>query len=124
MLDLGRYLLGAFEVALLVGFAWLGASRVRARLLPRFEGAPAHLATTVIALALLLWVAELLGSFAVFEAFPYLLTVIAIGLTLRFGIAGSDVPPAGGAVAGVPPGAGGAERPSPGGGGAATGPAA
>ena len=52
-----------------VGFAWLGASALRARLLPRLSGAPAHLATAVVlALALLIWVAELLGTFGALEA--------------------------------------------------------
>jgi hypothetical protein len=78
MLDAGRYLLGVAEIALLVGFAWLGASRVRTRLLPEFEGAPAHLATAVLALALLLWVAELLGSVGLFEPVPYLAAVVAV----------------------------------------------
>lgn len=75
MLDLGRYLLGAAEVGLLAGFACLGASALRLRLLPGFSGAPAHLATAVLALALLLWVAELLGTVGLFEAVPYLLAV-------------------------------------------------
>src|SRR6187551_3507832 len=61
MLDLPRYLLGVLEIALLAGFATLGASVLRSRLLPDFTGAPAHLATTVLALALLLWTAELLA---------------------------------------------------------------
>jgi hypothetical protein len=80
MLDLGRYLLGTAELLLLVGSAWLGASRARSRLLPRFEGAPAHLATSVLALALLVLAAELLGSFGVLKPVPYLLLVAALGL--------------------------------------------
>ncbi len=87
MLDLGRYLLGVAEIALLVGFAWLGASSLRGRLLPDFSGAPAHLATAVLALALLLWMAELLGAFGFFEQLPYLVvvTVVGLGLWLRLG---------------------------------------
>jgi len=84
MLGPGRYLLGVGELALLAGFAWLGASRARSRLLPRFEGAPAHLATGILALALLAWAAELLGSFGAFEALPYLLAVASVGLALHF----------------------------------------
>jgi hypothetical protein len=75
MLGPGRYLLGVAELALLVGLAWLGASRVRSRLLPGFSGAPAHLATSVLALALLIWVAELLGTFGAWKPVPYLLGV-------------------------------------------------
>ncbi|HEX3238979.1 MAG TPA: hypothetical protein VHR18_02450 [Solirubrobacterales bacterium] len=82
MLSPGRYLLGVVEVAILVGFAWAGTARVRARLLPRFEGAPAFLATAVLALALLLWAAELLGTVSLFEPLPYLLLVAAVGLAL------------------------------------------
>jgi len=82
MLDLERYLLGVLEVLPLGGFAWLGGSAVRAWVLPRLEGAPAHLASAVIALALLIWSAELLGSFGVFDPIPYLLVVAAAGLGL------------------------------------------
>ena len=67
MLDLPRYLLGVLELLLLGGFAWLGASAIRARLVPDFSGAPAHLATAVVSLALLIWTAELLGSFGLLE---------------------------------------------------------
>jgi hypothetical protein len=82
MLGPGRYLLGVAELALLVGFAWLGASSVRARLLPRFAGVPGQLATTVMALALLIWVAELLGTMGWFEPVPYLVGVAAVGAGL------------------------------------------
>jgi hypothetical protein len=83
MLGPGRYLLGVVELAALVGFAWLGASRLRSRLLPRFEGAPAHLATGALALAVLIWAAEALGTISLFKPAPYVLLVLAIGLGLR-----------------------------------------
>jgi len=82
MLGPGRYLLGVLEIALLVGFAWLGAAQARGWLLPRFEGAPALLATLVLALALLLWAAELLGTVSLFEPLPYLLLVGAVAVAL------------------------------------------
>lgn len=88
MLDLPRYLLGVAEITALAGFATLGASAVRARLLPNFSGAPAHLSTGVVALALLIWTAELLGSFGVFEAGAYLVGVAAVGLGLWLGVGG------------------------------------
>jgi hypothetical protein len=47
-------------------------------LLPRLEGAPAHLASAVLALALLIWPAELLGSFGFFEPVPYLVLVALV----------------------------------------------
>jgi hypothetical protein len=82
MLGPGRYLLGVIELALLLGPAWLGASRVRSRLLPRFEGAPAHLATSVLAFTLLIWTAEVLGTISLFKPVPYLTVVAVMGLGL------------------------------------------
>jgi hypothetical protein len=82
MLDLGRYLLGVVEVLALGGFAWLGGAAVRGWLLPRFEGAPAHLASAVIALALLIWPAEVLGTFGLWDPVPYLVLVAFVGLGL------------------------------------------
>lgn len=88
MLDLPRYLLGVLEIALLGGFAVLGAAPTRRRLLPAFSGAPSGLATAVLALALLIWVAEVLGSFGLFEAVPYLVGIAVVGLGLWLGVGG------------------------------------
>jgi hypothetical protein len=93
MLDLPRYLLGVAEIAVLVGFALLGGSAVCRRLLPRFEGPPAWLAAGVIALALLIWTAEMLGSFGWFEAAPYLVAVAVVGLGMWLGAGGRWGPP-------------------------------
>jgi hypothetical protein len=80
MLGPGRYLLGVAELALLFGFAWLGASALRSRLLPKVAGAVAQLASAVLALALLIWVAELLGTVGWFKPVPYLVGVAAVGV--------------------------------------------
>src|SRR5262245_30314362 len=101
MLGAGRYLLGVAEIVWLVGFAWLGAARVRARLLPGFEGAPAHLAAGVLALTLLIWVAELLGSVSLFEPVPYLVAVGAVGVGLRVTIQEVPTRPSAGGVVGT-----------------------
>jgi hypothetical protein len=82
MLDLPRYLLGVAEIAVLLGSSTFAASAARSRLLPEFEGAPALLATMVMALALLLWCAELLGSFGWFDPVPYFLLVVLVGFGL------------------------------------------
>jgi hypothetical protein len=116
MLGPGRYLLGVAELTLLVGCAWLGAADVRARLLARLTGAPAQLATAVLALALLIWLAELLGSFGAWEPVPYLVSVCLVGLTCH-GLSG------GWRGGGGPPRRGGASAPSTVGDAAATGPA-
>jgi len=73
---------GVVEILLLGGFAWLGGTALRRWLLPRFEGAPAEVATAVIALALLIWATELLGSFRAFAPVVYLLLVVFVGLLL------------------------------------------
>jgi hypothetical protein len=82
MLGPGRYLLGILEVLLLAGFAWLGGDSLRKWLLPRFEGTPAYLVSSVIALALLIWSAELLGTFGWWDPVPYLVLVGGVGLGL------------------------------------------
>jgi hypothetical protein len=87
-LDLPRYLLGVAEIAWLAGFATLGGAALRARLLPEFEGAPAHLATAVLALALLILSAEVLGTVGLFEPVPYLLLVAVAGAAIRVRIGG------------------------------------
>jgi hypothetical protein len=79
MLGPGHYLLGVLEIVLLTGFAWLGAGTIRRKLVSELRGTPAHLATSVLALALLLWMAELLGSFGAFKPIPYLVAVVVVG---------------------------------------------
>src|SRR6188474_3313391 len=88
MLDLPRYLLGVAEILAMAGFATLGAATIRSWLLPAFVGAPAHLATAVLALALLIWTAEVLGSFGLFEPTPYLVAVAAVGLGIWLSVGG------------------------------------
>src|ERR1700753_776273 len=106
MLGPGRYLLGVVELLWLVGFAWLGAARVRRRWVPRLTGEAAFLSTLVIAVALLIWVAEALGTVSAFKPVPYLAAVAILGLVLwRFVPArepAQAAPPAGGASAGGP----------------------
>jgi hypothetical protein len=97
MLGPGRYLLGVVELLWLVGFAWLGAAQVRRRWVPRLGGEAGFLATLVIAVALVLWVAEVLGTLSAFKPAPYLAAVAILGLALRFAVSAL---PAGGASAG------------------------
>ena len=80
MLGPGRYLLGVVELALLLGCAGAGAWRVRRWLLPELAGIVGGLAASVIAAALLIWCAELLGTFGLWDPVPYLVLVAAVGL--------------------------------------------
>jgi hypothetical protein len=83
MLGPGRYLLGAVELLWLVGFAWVGAARVRRRLLPEVTGEAGFLASAVVTFALLIWLAELLGTVSAFKPVPYLISMAVVGLVLR-----------------------------------------
>jgi hypothetical protein len=98
MLGIGRYLLGVAELGALVGFAWLGASSIRRRLVPELSGLPAHLAAVIMAIAGLLWTAEVLGSFGWFKALPYLIVVTGLGLGLRLRLGGRRGGPSGAAA--------------------------
>jgi hypothetical protein len=80
MLDLGCYLLGVAQIATLIAFACLGATSLRSWLLPGWSGAPAWLAGAILGLALLLLVAELLGTVSAFEPVPYLCAVAFTGV--------------------------------------------
>jgi len=80
MLGLGSYLLGALYILTLGLFAWMGGTELQRRLLPRFKGAPAWLATAVLALALLVWAAQLLGSIGWLDRTGYQLLMLAVGM--------------------------------------------
>jgi len=80
MLDLGAFLWGVAQILALAGFAWLGGRAICSRLVPDLSGAPAHLASAVLALAILVWAAEALGTLSAFEPVPYLLTVGVLGV--------------------------------------------
>jgi len=85
MLDVVGYLLGTAWLLALLAFALLGATTLRKLLLPSWSGSPSWLATTILTTCLLLWVAELLGTFGLFKQAPYLLGMAVAGLGLRFG---------------------------------------
>ncbi len=103
MLGVGRYLLGVAELGVLVGFAWLGAASVRRRLVPELDGLVGQLATALLAIAGLLWVAELLGAFGWFKAGPYLAAVIVVGAGFRLGLGGRWGGPSGAAASSFSP---------------------
>jgi hypothetical protein len=68
MVSVGTYVLGALAlvaVGLSLGFT---ALRLRQRLLPAWQGAPARLVEAVTGIALLIWLGELLGTVGLFYA--------------------------------------------------------
>jgi hypothetical protein len=64
----GTYLLGAALLAALVLSLAFSAHRLRSRLLPDWSGPPALLVESILAIALLIWLAELLGIFSLLYA--------------------------------------------------------
>ncbi|MGC1166661.1 MAG: hypothetical protein WA862_11195 [Solirubrobacterales bacterium] len=62
MVSLGSYLLGAAEVAVVALSLGFSAYRLRRRLMPAWEGAPARLVEAIVAVALLVWISEVLGT--------------------------------------------------------------
>jgi|GEM_PF-134174 len=61
MVGLGSYILSAALLATLVISLGVSAVGLRRWLLPEWEGAPARLVESIVAVALLIWLAELLG---------------------------------------------------------------
>jgi len=68
MVSLGSYLLGAAQLALVALSLGFSACGLRRRLMPAWEGAPARLVESVVAVALLTWISELLGTFGLLYA--------------------------------------------------------
>jgi hypothetical protein len=73
------YLVGLAELGAIVAALVLGALRVRARLLPGWSGAPARVAEAVIAIAALIWVAELLGAAGIYTEGALIAGCLAAG---------------------------------------------
>ena len=95
MVDLGSYLLGAAQLAVVVLSLGLAAYRLRGRLLPSWTGAPARLVETIAAVALLVWIVEILGTFHLFYPGAVVLASVLVAL--------AALAPAGGAVGGTAP---------------------
>ncbi len=114
MLDLGLYLLGVLKVGLVVGALGFAAFRIRQRLMPSWTDSPARLVEIVLAVALLTWISELLGTLTIFYGWTVVASSIALaGLSLLLtnrtpaAASGASAPPVGGpggeAENGAPP---------------------
>jgi len=110
MVDLGGYLLAAVQLALVVAPVGFSSYRLRQRLLPAWEGAPARLVESIVGIALLIWLSELLGLFGLFYAGALVAAALLTAGTVAFWPAGpvtaGDPPPlpvAKASSGGVPP---------------------
>ncbi len=79
-LDAGAYLAGAAELGLVLAALAFGAYRVRAALLPGWEGPPARLAEIVLGVVGLIWVSEAVGTFGGFERGPVIAAAVVVGV--------------------------------------------
>jgi hypothetical protein len=84
VVDLGSYLLGVAQLALVLVPIGFSAFRLRQRLLPAWVGAPARLVESIVAVALLIWLSELLGTFGLFYPGTLIVTSVLLALVLRF----------------------------------------
>jgi hypothetical protein len=116
MVSLGSYLLGAAQLAIVVFSLGFAAYGLRTRLLPSWRGAPARLVETITAVALLIWIVEILGTLQLFYAGAVVLVSVLVAAATAFA-------PVGGGGAGVARGAEARPTPSTVGGAAPTGPA-
>jgi hypothetical protein len=78
-MSLGRYVLGAGSLVVVLASLALAAVNVRRRWLPDWAGAPARLAEVVFGLALLIAILEALGTIGLFELAPIVITCAAVG---------------------------------------------
>jgi hypothetical protein len=106
MVSAGSYLLGAVQLALVVGPLAFSAYRLRWKLLPTWSGAPARLVESITFVALLIWISELLGTFGLFYAGALIAAALLVAGTVALwpaGPAAAGDPPPPAQQAGVPP---------------------
>jgi hypothetical protein len=96
MVDLGGYLLGVAQLALVVVPLAFSSYKLRQRLLPAWEGAPARLVESIVGVALVIWLSEILGTFGLFYAGALIGASLLVAGTVAFW-------PAGPVTAGDPP---------------------
>jgi hypothetical protein len=107
MVDLGGYLWGVVQLALVVVPIGFAAHRLRQRVLPAWTGAPARLVESIVGVAIVIWLSEILGTFGFFYAGTLMVAALLVAGTVAFWPAGpvSDTtpPPGGGGPASSPP---------------------
>jgi hypothetical protein len=84
LVSVGGYVAGVAELAAIVGSLGFAATRLRGRLLPAWEAAPAHLAEAIVGIALLVWVGELLGLVGLLGEGSLVVACVAVGVGCIF----------------------------------------
>ena len=88
-MSFGHYLFGVIGLALVAIPMAMGGVRLRRRLLPAWEGAPARLAEAVLAVALLTVLLQLLGAFGILVPGVLIPAALLVGLGLYYGVRGA-----------------------------------
>jgi hypothetical protein len=78
----GVYVVGVLTTAIVIAALGWGAFHLRSALLPAWSGSAARLAEVVTALAVLIGVAQVLGTIGAFTRGPMLVAYVAVGLSL------------------------------------------
>ncbi len=94
MVSAGSYVISALALVVVGTSIGFTAYRLRQRLMPTWDGAPARLVESIVAISLLIWLGELLGTFGLFYEW------IFVGASLLIAIAAKALLPAGPVTAG------------------------
>ncbi|HYC81030.1 MAG TPA: hypothetical protein VEB65_04550 [Solirubrobacterales bacterium] len=96
MVSAGSYALAAIQLVVLVAALGFSAVRLRARLLPGWDGGAARLVEVLVAVALVTWICEALGTFGALYAGTVLAAAVILAAALwQWLPAGADERPAG-----------------------------
>ncbi len=87
-MSFGQYLFGVVGLAAVAIPMGMAGVRLRRRLLPGWEGAPARLAEAVLAVAVLTVLLQLLGAFGILVPAVLIVAALAVGLGVWFGVRG------------------------------------
>jgi hypothetical protein len=89
----GHYVLSAALLAALILSLAFSAHRLRGKLLPAWEGAPARLVEAVVGVALLIWLAEILGVFSLLYAGALVASALCLAGAIAWWTRGMNAPP-------------------------------
>jgi hypothetical protein len=81
----GSYILGVALLAVLVLSLGFSAVQLRRWLMPEWQGAPAHLVESIVGVALLIWLSELLGVVNLFYAWILVAAALLLAAAVAFG---------------------------------------
>jgi hypothetical protein len=98
----GSYILSALALAALLLSLGFSAVRIRQRLLPEWEGAPARLVESIVGVALLIWLSELLGTLHLLHTWSLIASSLLLAGAIAWRWPASAIRPVGGGGLGKP----------------------